>query len=116
MDAVATSGCGYIDHHEELNSSIVAPARSAIKRSASGVIALSWRPMSAHDGTVFQAAAVVGSAPLAAAAGRCAAHMIAAVFAERSAQKASWNMSLLMETSTSFSPNGGNFLYSTAVA
>ena len=94
--AVATSGWEIIATCEALISSIVEPARVAMNRSASGVIALSCRPTSAHDGVVFQAAAVVGSAPLAAAAGRCAAHMIAAVFAETSAQNASRNMSFLM--------------------
>jgi hypothetical protein len=50
--------------------SVVAPARWAMKRSASGWIALSCSDTRYHDGLVFQAAPAQFSASVAAATGR----------------------------------------------
>jgi hypothetical protein len=78
---------------------VVAPIRSAMNRSQSGVMALSWSDTRYHDGFVFQPARVAFSVSAASANGRCVANMTSAVSTGTSAQKVSWNFSRLIYSS-----------------
>jgi hypothetical protein len=95
MSSVTALGREIIETCEAFTSSTTEPARSAMKRCESGVIVLSSVPISAHERIVFQAAAWVGSAPAAAARGRCAAAITAAAFFATSPANTCRNMSCL---------------------
>ena len=70
-------------------SVIVAPARSAMKRTVSDPTALSPVGTTAHDGSDFQAGFVVGSPKASSAIGRWVDAMIAFWLGERSAENTS---------------------------
>jgi hypothetical protein len=95
MSSVTALGREIIETCEAFTSSTTEPARSAMKRCESGVIVLSSVPISAHERIVLQAAAWVGSAPAAAARGRCAAAITAAAFFATSPANTCRNMSCL---------------------
>src|SRR6266540_5305424 len=80
MSWVAASGCDTNETWEAATSTIVAFARSAMNRWSAGGIALSWVPSMYQHGSVFHAGGPDGAAANAAAAyGRCAAAITAAV-------------------------------------
>lgn len=80
MSALTAPGCEIIATCEESIFTTSAAARFAMKSCASGVIVWSWRPTRAQAGIVFHAVAVVGSAVVAPAAGRCAAQRMSDCF------------------------------------
>jgi hypothetical protein len=69
--SVTMSRCEVIATWEESTSRVSAFLRWAVKRSASGGMALSCRAISYQDGMVFPAGAPVGSPRVLRAAGRC---------------------------------------------
>src|SRR6266849_5649956 len=81
---------------EPVIDSVAAPIRSAMNRSASGGMALSWSDTRYQDGLVFHPAAVAFSVSAAFDNGRCVAHMTAARSTGTSAQNVSRNCSLPM--------------------
>ena len=88
------SGCDTKETCEAGTSTIVAFARSAMYRCSAGGIALSSVPSRYQHGSVFHASWPEGvPANAAAAYGRYAAAITAAVAGSRSAAKASWNAS-----------------------
>src|SRR4029078_7326714 len=90
MSWVAASGWDTNETCEAGTSTIVALARSAMNRWSSGGLALSSVPSNYQHGNVFHAGGTDGVAANAAAAyGRCAAAITAAVSASTSAAKAS---------------------------
>src|SRR3954469_6690146 len=92
MSWVAASGCDRYETCEAGTSTIVAFARSAMNRWSAGGIALSSVPSRYQHGTVFHAGGLDGAPANAAAAyGRWAAAMTAAVAWSTSAAKASRN-------------------------
>src|SRR3954451_1281073 len=92
MSLVAASGCDTNETWEAGTSTMVALARSAMNRWSAGGIALSSVPSRYQHGIPdFQAGGPDGPANAAAANGRCAAAMAAAVAWSTSAAKASWN-------------------------
>lgn len=88
---------------EASTSVIVAPARSAIRRTTSLPAALSPVATTAQDGSVFQAGAPLGSTNPNAETGRWVAAMTAASSAGTSAAKASWNLTGSIANSTAVS-------------
>ncbi len=94
MSWVAASGWDTNETCEAGTSTIVAFARSAMNRWSAGGIALSSVPSRYQHGNVFHAGGPDGAAANAAAAyGRCAAAITAAVAGSTSAAKASRNAS-----------------------
>src|ERR687891_2068471 len=94
MSWVAASGWDTNETWEAATSTMVALARSAMNRWRAGGIALSWVPSRYQHGSVFHAGGLDGVAANAAAAyGRCAAAITAAVSGSTSAAKASRNNS-----------------------
>src|SRR5215470_17104191 len=88
----AASDCDTKETCEAGTSTIVALARSAMNRCSAGGIALSWVPSKYQHGSVFHAGEPDGVAANAAAAyGRCAAAITAAVSGSTSEAKASRN-------------------------
>src|SRR4051794_8916888 len=82
-------------------SIVSAPARSAMKRSASGLIASSAPAMTAHDGSVFQAAAeALSSRKAKAVSGRCDTAAAAASSGDRLGAKRPGYMSAAISSST----------------
>ena len=75
---------------------VVAPMRSAMNRSASGGMALSFSDTRYQDGFVFHPAAVAFSVRAASDSGRWVAHIASAMSTGASAQNVSRNRSLLM--------------------
>lgn len=61
MNAAVSPGFAMKATCEPSIFSVVAPMQSAMKRSASGLIALSWADTRNHDGCVFQPGTPVGS-------------------------------------------------------
>ena len=78
---------------------MMAPARSAIARSPLTPIVWSAVAISAHDGSVFQAAGPDGSPNPMSAPGRCETAIAAASSAGRSAQNTSWKAAWSMYSS-----------------
>ncbi len=70
ISSATSSGREISDRCEASTSSIVAPARSAMRRCAAGVIVLSSVPRSYQEGIVFHAVAVVGALAAASESGR----------------------------------------------
>src|SRR5678815_471639 len=94
MSWTAASGWDRNDTWEAATSTIVAFARSAMNRCNAGGIARSWVPSKYQHGSDFHAGGPDGTAANAAAAyGRWAAAITAAVSASTSAAKASPNAS-----------------------
>ena len=79
--------------------SATASARIAMKRSASGGMALSCTDTKYHEGRSFHPATVAFSVRAARLSGRWLTAIVAARSAGKSAQKVRWNSSILMNRS-----------------
>src|SRR5215207_10385790 len=77
MTSATTWGCEIIMACEAATSVMVAPARSAMKRSPDGPMMKSLGEMTAHAGSDFQAGSWVGSPNETPARGRCETARIA---------------------------------------
>jgi hypothetical protein len=84
---------------EPSTDSATASARLAMKRSASGGMALSCADTKYHEGRSFHPATVAFSVRAARLSGRWLTAIVAARSAGRSAQKVRWNSSILMNRS-----------------
>src|SRR5215213_11510227 len=101
--SATTCGCDIMITWEPSTSVIVAPARSAIERTASVPITLSPLATTVQDGSFFQAGTPVGSSNGNAERGRWVAAIKEVCSAGRSAAKTSWK-------------SAGSILNSTAVS
>src|SRR5215212_6943585 len=90
ITSTTTCGCDIIITWEPSTSVIVAPARSAMERTASVPITLSPLATTAQDGRFFQAGTPVGSSNGNAGRGRWVAAIKEVCSAGRSAAKTSW--------------------------
>src|SRR6478736_7078629 len=98
---------------EPSTDSATASARLAMKRSASGEIALSCADTRYHDGRSFHPATVAFSVRAARLSGRWLTAIVAASSAGRSAQKVRWNSSILMNRSGPPAAPGASYGLST---
>src|SRR6478735_5840926 len=99
MRPAATSGWAMNAAWEPSTVSATASARLAMKRSASGAMALSCADTRYHEGRSFQPATVAFSVRAARLSGRWLTAIVAARSLDRSAQKVRWNSSILMNRS-----------------
>src|ERR1700722_198051 len=99
MRPAALSGWAMKAAWEPSTDSVTASARLAMKRSASGGMALSCADTKYHEGRVFQPATVAFSVRAARLSGRWVTAIVVARSAGRSAQKVRWDSSILMNRS-----------------
>src|SRR6266853_992090 len=84
---------------EPYTESVTAAARLAMKRSASGEMALSCADTKYHEGRSFHPATVAFSVRAARLSGRWLTAIVAATSSGRSAQKVRWKSAILMNRS-----------------
>ena len=89
MSSTTALGCDSAIECDASTSIVSAPARRAMWRSASGWIALSAVATTAHEGSVFHAAACARSSKIA-ANGRCMTASTSVTSLGRSAANADW--------------------------
>src|SRR6202171_6254047 len=100
---------------EPSTDSVTAAARLAMKRSASGEMALSCADTKYHDGRSFHPATVAVSVRAAKLSGRWLTAIVAARSAGKSAQKVRWNSSILMNSSGPPAAPGASYGLATEV-
>src|ERR1700681_4360744 len=99
MRPAATSGWAMNAAWEPSTDSVTAAARFAMKRSASGAMALSCADTKYHEGRSLHPATVAFSVRAARLSGRWLTAIVAARSSGRSAQKVRWNSSILINRS-----------------
>src|ERR1700694_3845744 len=115
MRPAATSGWAMNAAWEPSTGWVTASARLAMKRAASGGMALSCADTKYHEGRSFHPATVAFSVRAARLSGRWLTAIVAARSAGKSAQKVRWNSSILMNRSGPPAAPGASYVLGTEV-